>query len=351
MLAKILLTTLFFLFFQNLTISKESEEGDSLIYFRSRWFYGQRQFPFDSIPINAYRNAIEDRQYSISQGYFFDYPMIWTSIGPMPINAPGWGWDNAGRGSVIKFDPNNSSTIYIGAGNGGLWRTTDGGHNWIPLTDFFQTLSSGALAIDPENSQIMYYGTGEAIADVIYTYLGLGVFKTTDGGQNWNQLSNGLPTSGTSVYKIEINPENSNIIFVAMKTGLYRSDDTGLNWIRVVPSTGVGLKCSDIVISPNNSNVVYCAGPSYNNGGVGYRRSTDGGLNFEIITDQNFHPTWRTELAVGKSDLNTDIVYAITNTGEQNPTLLSIFIYINLQMEQVQNFPEWTAFIITDFLS
>jgi photosystem II stability/assembly factor-like uncharacterized protein len=134
------------------------------------------------------------------QGYYIDYPYSWYCIGPMPIIG-GWGGNNSGRGSVIKYDPNDGNTIYLGTGNGGIMKTTDGGYNWSPITDYLPSLSSGAIAIDPNNSNIIYYGTGEAVMGVIYTYLGLGIFKTTNGGQQWFQLSDGnIPISGTKIY-------------------------------------------------------------------------------------------------------------------------------------------------------
>ena len=88
----------------------------------------------------------------------------WTSIGPTPISN---GQTNpqsvpvSGRVNAIAFNPSNSNIIYIGAADGGVWETTDGGTTWTPLTDGQCSMSMGALAIDPVNSNIVYAGTGE----------------------------------------------------------------------------------------------------------------------------------------------------------------------------------------------
>lgn len=289
------------------TLSSQEEENDSIIIFRENWFYGQRQFPFDSIPIDAYSNAIQHKEnLTSSQGFFLDVPFRWSSIGPQPI-INGQGGNNSGRGSFIKYDPNNGNMLYLGAGNGGIWRTTNVGDTWQPITDGLPSLSSGAIAINYNNSNTMYYGTGEPVFGVIYTYFGLGIFKTYDRGESWFQLSGGLPTAGTQVYKIIIDPGDTNKIFAAMNSGFWRSTNGGSTWTRVTGSTD--LMCTDAVISSTNSNLVFCAGPNIANNGVGYRRSTDNGVTFIIENDALFQPVSRTELAI----TSNNILYAVTN--------------------------------------
>jgi len=289
----------------------EEEEGDSLAYFRERWFYGQREFPVDSIPRNAYSNAILDKEnINSSYGNLLDIPFRWNNIGPKPI-LNGWGGYNSGRGAFIQFDNNsaNGVVMYMGSGNGGLWKTTDEGDNWLPITDLLGSLSSGAIAIQPGNSNVIYYGTGEPVMYVIYTYTGRGIYKTTNNGESWLQLNGGLPTTGTKVYKIIINPGNTNIVLAAMNTGLWRTSDGGLNWNRVTGNTD--LICTDVVFKPDNPQIVYCAGFSTNNGGVGFRKSTDGGITFNFINDLVFQPNFTTKLAV--SNNAPDIIYSTTN--------------------------------------
>lgn len=316
---------LLLLLFPAAILPQEEEEGDSTAYLRYRWFSGQRCFPYDSIPRNSYRDAIIARNYILSQGYFLYNQDIWHEIGPKPLFT-GWDNNNSGRGSVVEFDPNNSATFYLGAGNGGVWRTTNAGNNWEPLTDYLvPSLSSGALAIENGNPNVIYYGTGEAVDGILWTYLGLGIYKTTDGGQSWYQLTGNLPTTGTKVYKIAINPANPDIVFTAMNLGLWRSSDAGSSWTRVVPTQDIAPYCTDVVISPTNPDIVYCAGPNYVNGGIGYRKSTDGGITFNEINDPVFQPVRRTVLAISNSIPN--ILYATTNipTEERPP-----YTYMNI---------------------
>jgi hypothetical protein len=104
------LNILFFLVFSQVFIfgQMEEEEGDSITYFRERWFYGQREFPVDSIPRNAYSSAIIDKENIYSaHGNLLDVPFRWNNIGPKPI-LNGWDGHNSGRGAFIQFDNNFS---------------------------------------------------------------------------------------------------------------------------------------------------------------------------------------------------------------------------------------------------
>ena len=125
-----------------------------------RWFYEQRTFPNNYIPEGAYRRAIEQRNTKrMNQGFYTD-AVTWSNIGP----TPGFynGFAVSGRTTTVKYDPLNPAIIYIGAAFGGVWRSANGGINWTSLTDFEASMSSGSIAIDDVNTNIIYYGTGEA---------------------------------------------------------------------------------------------------------------------------------------------------------------------------------------------
>ena len=104
----------------------------------------------------------------------------WAPLGPSAISDF---YKSAGRVTAIAIDPTSSNTIYIGAADGGVWKTTDGGGSWVPLTDSQCSLAMGALAIDPVTPTIVYAGTGELnlTAD---NYGGCGVLRSTDGGND-----------------------------------------------------------------------------------------------------------------------------------------------------------------------
>jgi hypothetical protein len=109
---------------------------------------------------------------------------VWTSIGPqgMVVITDGSYW--AGRVTALAADPKNPDVVYMGASDDGVWKTTNGGGSWVPLTDNQPSLSIGALAIDPQNSNVVYAGTGEANY-CFDCYFGAGILKTIDGGANW----------------------------------------------------------------------------------------------------------------------------------------------------------------------
>ena len=238
---------------------------------RERWFFEQRMYPNNYIPDGAYEKA-QNEKAQLMQNNGFLYPnAYWTNLGPTPGYYFSYG-NISSRIVTVKFDPSNPSTIYIGAAFGGIWKSTDGGLNWVAKTDFEISLSSGALAIDPNNTSIIYYGTGEATYSGA-SYYGRGLLKSTNGGDNWVNYRNGLPSS-TYFSRIAIKPGNSSFLLAALGTsGLYKSTDAGLNWTQVISG-----RCDDVIFTPDGTKA-YTIGS-----GVQYQISTDGGNNFTAVT-------------------------------------------------------------------
>jgi hypothetical protein len=149
---------------------------------RERWFYEQRMYPFNTFPEDAYSNALQQRnRLRAVRGFFSDRSQaIWTNIGPTSGFYFSYG-NISSRITTIKYDPNNPSIVYLGAAFGGVWKSTNSGLNWLPKTDNEASLSSGSIAIDPTNSNIIYYGTGEATYSAA-SYYGRG-FAEVD--QRW----------------------------------------------------------------------------------------------------------------------------------------------------------------------
>ncbi|RPI18061.1 MAG: T9SS C-terminal target domain-containing protein [Ignavibacteriae bacterium] len=238
---------------------------------RERWFYEQRMYPNNFIPEGAYERALQQRdEMRKSQGFINDNFAAWVNIGPTPGYYFSYG-NISSRIVTIKYDPVNPNTIYLGAAFGGIWKSTNSGLNWSPKSDYEVSLSSGALAIDPANTNIIYYGTGEATYSGA-SYYGRGLLKSTNGGNNWVSITAGLPTS-TYFSRIAIKPGNSSILIAAIGTGgLYKSTNAGLNWTQIVAG-----RCDDVLFSPTGD-TVYAAGS-----GTGYRISTDGGNVFNVV--------------------------------------------------------------------
>ncbi|MGH9835086.1 MAG: hypothetical protein ACRD9Y_18860 [Blastocatellia bacterium] len=271
---------------------------------REDWLYFQRAYPADTIPADAGMRMIEQlereearlEQLRARSGIDAEAPeqqMVWASIGPRPI-VGGFSFgsprtNSSGRVSAIALDPRydgvNNQTVYVGGAQGGVWRSTDNGANWTPLTDGQPSLAVGAIAIDPNNPNVIYAGTGESSGCAL-CYYGAGLLKSTDGGATWTQIVGPTTTVEPRVpaflnvgfTKITIDPTNTSVIYAATgatsvgnansvplpttvsQVGLWKSTDGGNTWRNLDPSgTNGGTRCHDVVIDPQNNNRVYAA--------------------------------------------------------------------------------------------
>src|SRR3989442_498571 len=159
------------------------QEGADFLRKRAEWFYKQRTFPLGFIPPNARLKALKQMDAMIEtekkMGLLppvgaeqpvtgFPGPSTWTLIGPRPstsasppAGSPFNGQSNSGRVSALAVHPTDPSTVYLGGAQGGIWKTTDAGLNWTPLTDTQASLAIGSIALAPSNPSIIYVGTGE----------------------------------------------------------------------------------------------------------------------------------------------------------------------------------------------
>jgi photosystem II stability/assembly factor-like uncharacterized protein len=147
-------------------------------------------------------------------------PSTWTFAGPAPLLTSGV--PNAGRILDIAPHPTDANTIYIATASGGVWKTIDGGVNWQPLTDDQPINFTGSIALAPTNSNVIYVGTGEATwgpskkllrRDNIY--YGRGVLKSTDAGATWTLLGE-QHFHRRSIGKIIVDPTDANVVYVAV---------------------------------------------------------------------------------------------------------------------------------------
>ncbi len=162
----------------------------------------------------------------------------WSPLGPS---------NQGGRTRALLIHPTVPTTMYAGGVAGGVWRTTDGGGNWTPLSDLaMANLAVVSLAFDPTNPNTIYAGTGEGFfnADAIR---GAGIFRSTNAGATWSQL----PATNTSnffyVNSLVVSPRNSLRMFAATRTGLFRSIDGGNAWTSLVSATAVN-GCTQVVM-------------------------------------------------------------------------------------------------------
>jgi photosystem II stability/assembly factor-like uncharacterized protein len=111
----------------------------------------------------------------------------WSFIGPQPIDTPYTYPVVSGRVTALAVDPRNSNTVYLGAAQGGVWKTIDGGTSWTPLTDTEPSLALGSVTLDPSNPNTVYVGTGEENFSGD-SYYGAGILKSTDAGATWSHI-------------------------------------------------------------------------------------------------------------------------------------------------------------------
>ena len=143
-------------------------------------------------------------------------PVSWTPLGPAPLlggQTPG-AQPVSGRISAIAADPRDANTIYLAAAGGGVWKTTDGGNSWAPLTDDQATLFMGAIALAPSDPDVIYAGTGEATNSVL-SFTGHGVLKSSDAGNTWTLLGADVFDRRT-ISQIVVSPDDPNTVYVAV---------------------------------------------------------------------------------------------------------------------------------------
>src|SRR5687767_10141044 len=180
----------------------------------------------------------------------------WRSIGP----------DRGGRSIAATGVKGRPREAYFGATGGGLWKTTDGGASWSPITDGqVKSASVGAVAVSESSPDVVYIGMGETcIRGNIMA--GDGVYKSTDAGKTWRQV--GFDGGGKqNISKIRVHPTNPNIVWVAVfgfhgapneERGVFKTTDGGQTWKKVLyrdDKTGA----VDLSLDPTNPNVIYAA--------------------------------------------------------------------------------------------
>lgn len=202
----------------------------------------------------------------------------WVEVGPLAITN-GQTYSSTriivtGRVTAICPHPSDPNTIYIGSSRGGVWKTSDGGANWDPMSDHTESLAVGALDISQSNPQVLYAGTGEGNLQLYSTvyplssapgiYLGIGVLKSVDGGVTWTSHGATL-FANESFYRVAIDPSDPDHVFVATSTGLCRTTN-GTDWVQL---SGGGLPtisssviaCTDVLIDGSDAtgNTVFAA--------------------------------------------------------------------------------------------
>ncbi|MFY0607199.1 MAG: glycosyl hydrolase [Cyclobacteriaceae bacterium] len=234
----------------------------------------------------------------------------------------------SGRISDFAVNPDNTKEYYVAVSSGGVWKTVNSGTTYTPIFDEQGSYSIGCVTLDPNNSNVVWVGTGENNNQRSVAY-GDGIYKSEDGGSSWKNM--GLKSS-EHIGKILIDPRNSDIIYVAAigplwkeggERGVYKSMDGGESWNAVLTideHTGV----NDIVMDPRNPDVIYASAYqrrrhvfTYLGGGPGsgIYKTIDGGSNWEEINKGLPEvDLGRIGLAIAPS--NPETIYAIVEAAQ-----------------------------------
>src|SRR5262245_1501413 len=235
----------------------------------------------------------------------------WTAQGPGPIvngQVENVTPNNEVVGAIhtVAAHPTDANILYVGGVNSGIWRTgnaTAESPNWTPLTDNLPSLSSGALEFDPTDAtrRTLLAGIGGQISSFGRSGGFLtGLLRTTDGGDNWAQIS---PLQGQNISGVAA--RGSTLLASAAGNGLFRSTDGGVNWVQVSGHNGVGLPAGgtlDLVGDPGNLNRFYVSTRR-----TGIFRSDDAGETWTNISSGD--PTLN-EVITNAENSNTEMAVA-----------------------------------------
>lgn len=251
------------------------------------------------------------KAYQVARARFKDEAYLpqhysgWEFIGPNNLS---------GRMISAALNPLNPSTIYAGSASGGVWRSYTGGvaGDWQRIVTGYPVLGVGAIAIAPNDSNVIYIGTGE-----VYRYegaagglvvrttrgsYGIGILKSTDGGTSWAKSIDWTENQQRGVQVIKINPLNPNTVWAGTTEGIYKSTNAGASWDFIVPAN----MCMDLIIHRIDTNRVIASFGNFGSG-IGIYRTDDGGQNWSSVVGL---PSYSGKTMLEQYYSNPDKIYA-----------------------------------------
>ncbi|GEM_PF-1436962 len=302
---------------------------------RFEWFWRQRAYPLNTVPFMANNRALQQARSMLTVQQ--SHP--WQSMGPAPLLEE---WQNpdpntgadvrttaSGRITAIAFGTGNPNTMYVATAGGGVWKSANKGASFTSITASRVEFAYTSLAVDPQNANVIYAGTGDLTG-----YYGNGILKSTDAGATWT-LSGSAEFGANAVTQIIVHPTNSNRIYAATAwaaqrparndppgKGVFRSDDGGATWQRVLDCDPCASGFTDLLMDPSAPQILYAG-----NAGVGVFKSTDGGDTWNplnsfssVVGRQNYS---RLEMAIGSGAASNTLYAGIDGSRNVNGVLAS----------------------------
>lgn len=223
----------------------------------------------------------------------------WMELGPKTRVNYG-GYVGVGRVNAIAFHPTDTSKLYIGAPAGGFWYSHDSGATWATSTDELPTLGVSAILLNSENPELILIGTGD---DDGGNAMGLGTFRSTDGGMTWTQSNEGMGNQIVSAFAQNENDPNT-VLAAAKNGGIFKTTDFGLSWTK---TSAPNSEFRELKYKPGDMSVAYASSN-------GFYRSEDGGMTWtQIGADEGLTATGRMVFDV--TPANDSLVYILVGSG------------------------------------
>lgn len=187
----------------------------------------------------------------------------WVSAGPTNFS---------GRIKSLAIHPTDGNVVYAGAADGGVWKTTNGGATWVSQMRLELSFAIGAIAVAPSSPSIVYAATGENTPGWGPSYPGVGVYKSTDEGGDWDLMA---PIASSRCTRVLVHPTNPDVVYVAGNAGLHKSTDGGASWTNIRTD-----HVSDALLDPLTPSTLYAG--VWNSG---IYKSTDAGATWTQLTN------------------------------------------------------------------
>lgn len=264
----------------------------------------------------SFMEAFQDKQRISNQTNSVQNTPVsnWQPIGPFSLTNTGSWSAGHGRVNVIEIDPNNVNIWYMGTPAGGIWKSTNAGNNWTPLTDQLPQIGVSGIAIDPSNSNTIYISTGDKNASDSFSF---GVYKSTNGGTSWQPTGFTTANQNKGLGDLIINPNNPNQLHVATNNGIFTTLNAGVSWVRGALGN---FTQGNIRLKTNDVNTVFAVSNNR------FFRSTNSGLSFTQVTTGLPLNSSRMVMDVTAADANYIYVLCFNNqTSSVNNGFLGLY--------------------------